>query len=381
MRFFQYTKEFDLEKHFDWRIEPDVRLQLHGLHQRTKETVARERNISLEVVLLIGCLEVQNAAVNLGLGKREHLAKSLGLRSTQYWKRAQAGRLLVAFPEFIELVKRGHTHVSHLSVIAPKISQANSEIFLKEISHKSERKIRELAASINRDGSRNLEEPLFDLRLRLTKSQLAVLDRAQEVLSATGKVPSQEEALIKALEDLLEKRDPMRKAQRAAKRAAKASTAAPQSQIETQAATEGGSGSVRTPVNQAAGHGIVAGGHRGTSPSPISAAVPQARKGIPLARKGIPLARKGIPQATVHAVILRDGGCCKFLEADGTRCGSRIGVQIDHVVPVSYGQDNRLENLRLLCREHQIAEGERILGGHVMRRYRGIVQQSTVEVY
>ena len=62
--------EFNLAQHFDVEKEPDVRLRMHGLYERTRETVARERIITLEVALLVGLLESQNAAVNLGLGKK-----------------------------------------------------------------------------------------------------------------------------------------------------------------------------------------------------------------------------------------------------------------------------------------------------------------------
>src|SRR5690606_5661801 len=116
------------------------------------------------------------------------------------------------------------------AIVAPKITKANADIFAQEMVGKSERAVRELVASVNRDGSRNERETLFDLRLKLTKRQLEVLDRAREVLSASGKVPSEEETLVRALEDLLEKRDPMRKAARAAQRKA-ASTAVPKSNL------------------------------------------------------------------------------------------------------------------------------------------------------
>ncbi len=56
----------------------------------------------------------------------------------------------------------------------------------------------------------------------------------------------------------------------------------------------------------------------------------------------------------------------------GNRCASKIGLQVDHVCPVSFGQDNRLENLRLLCRQCNIALAEEILGTAVMERYRWI---------
>ena len=58
----------------------DVRLQTRELFHRAKTVVAREREINLEVVILIAALELQNAAVNLGLrGGKKELAEALGL--------------------------------------------------------------------------------------------------------------------------------------------------------------------------------------------------------------------------------------------------------------------------------------------------------------
>ena len=87
--------------------------------------------------------------------------------------------------------------------------------------------------------------------------------------------------------------------------------------------------------------------------------------------------RKGIPAAIVHQVWQRDDYCCVNELSDG-RCGSKIGLQVDHIRPVAFGQDNRLENLRLLCRQCNVAAAEKILGVAVMERYRWL--KSRVQV-
>ena len=354
MTLFTIAKEFCLDQHFDETRQPDVRLRIHELFQRTKETVARERQISLEVVLLIGLLETQNAAVNLGLGKRENLARSIGLTENAYWKRAQAGRVLVSFPEFIGLVKKGLTHISHIAVLAPKITRDNAKIFVKELAGKTERQVRELVGSINKDGSRSNIEPLYDIRLQFTKAQLEALDRAREVLSATGRVPSEEEAILKSIEDLLEKRDPERKVARAESRA------------EKKAAVEKESNGIPELPKETE--------TTRSNPS-IVTSVPKWERNeqLPSAPKSVaalkPRGRKGIPAAIVHQVWQRDDYCCVNELVDG-RCGSKIGLQVDHIRPVAFGQDNQLENLRLLCRQCNIAAAEETLGVAVMERYR-----------
>jgi len=51
-----------------------------------------------------------------------------------------------------------------------------------------------------------------ELRVKLTRSQLETLDRAREVLAHGGHVPSLPEIMVKALGDLLDRGDPLRKA-------------------------------------------------------------------------------------------------------------------------------------------------------------------------
>ena len=70
MLFFEKTKDFDLEKHFDPK-HPDVRVRIRELFERTKDAVARERKINLEVVLLIGCLEVKMPLLILAFSREK----------------------------------------------------------------------------------------------------------------------------------------------------------------------------------------------------------------------------------------------------------------------------------------------------------------------
>ena len=121
----------------------DVREELLEIVEETKQLHTRERSITLESVSLVGELERRNAAVNLSMTS-EQFAVHIGLTPNQYWKRAQAARLIRFHPEAQKLLESGETQVSH-----------------------------------------------------------------------SGHMPSLPEIFVKALEDLLDKRDPLRKAERA----------------------------------------------------------------------------------------------------------------------------------------------------------------------
>lgn len=50
--------------------------------------------------------------------------------------------------------------------------------------------------------------------------------------------------------------------------------------------------------------------------------------------------------------VLKRDGCCQFKSKDGKMCGSRWGLEADHIQPKWAGGEDRLENLRALCGNH-----------------------------
>jgi 5-methylcytosine-specific restriction endonuclease McrA len=58
----------------------------------------------------------------------------------------------------------------------------------------------------------------------------------------------------------------------------------------------------------------------------------------------------------------RDGGRCAYLSDDGRRCESRDCLEYDHIVPWADGGLSSVDNLRLLCRPHNLRLGRRKFG-------------------
>ena len=267
------------------------RKELLEIVEETKQLHTRERSITLESVSLIGELERRNAAVNLSMTSAQ-FAVHIGLTPNQYWKRAQAARLIRFHPEAQKLLESGETQVSHLALIAPKITQANSELLLDGIKHKSKREVALLLSRITPEGDLLPVEATFELRVTLTESQGELLDRAREVLSHSGRMPSLPEILVKALEDLLDKRDPLRKAERAKARAENSPSSEKEASDEVETEAEAVS-ALASPGN---------GDQSPTKKSP---------------------SRSAIPAATRHAVWLRDRGQCTWKHPGGSRCPER----------------------------------------------------------
>ncbi|HEX5133029.1 MAG TPA: HNH endonuclease signature motif containing protein [Candidatus Krumholzibacteria bacterium] len=69
-----------------------------------------------------------------------------------------------------------------------------------------------------------------------------------------------------------------------------------------------------------------------------------------------------IPRRVRDDVFARDQGRCTFVGPDGRRCEATRALQIDHILPVARGGGAAIENLRLLCAQHNRLVAERLFG-------------------
>lgn len=69
-----------------------------------------------------------------------------------------------------------------------------------------------------------------------------------------------------------------------------------------------------------------------------------------------------IPARVRRAVWERDRGQCAFVNAAGERCVERGALEFDHIRPHADGGGVELENVRLLCRQHNQHEARQFFG-------------------
>ena len=78
---------------------------------------------------------------------------------------------------------------------------------------------------------------------------------------------------------------------------------------------------------------------------------------------------RAIPAPVRRFVWERDQGQCTFESSEGRRCPDRRGLQFHHNDPYALGGDRSAENVRLLCRVHNLYMAEMDYGKDKMERF------------
>jgi hypothetical protein len=76
-----------------------------------------------------------------------------------------------------------------------------------------------------------------------------------------------------------------------------------------------------------------------------------------------------IPAEVKRAVWIRDGGRCQWPIESGGVCGCTRQIEYDHMQPIALGGMSTIENVRLLCRSHNLLAARLALGDRCMDRY------------
>jgi hypothetical protein len=77
-----------------------------------------------------------------------------------------------------------------------------------------------------------------------------------------------------------------------------------------------------------------------------------------------------VPAAVKRAVWERDQARCTWPMGDGELCGSTHRLEFDHDLEVALGGKPVTENIRLLCKSHNLMKAEQHLGRGLMAKFR-----------
>jgi 5-methylcytosine-specific restriction endonuclease McrA len=77
-----------------------------------------------------------------------------------------------------------------------------------------------------------------------------------------------------------------------------------------------------------------------------------------------------VPAHVKREVLRRAGGRrCEWILPSGERCDCRRMLEFDHVEPLALGGKSTIENVRLVCRSHNLVAARQVFGDTLMDRY------------
>ncbi len=251
----------------------------------------------------------------------------LEISEDRAWRLSQAINVVSLFPKAMELLKDNKTHLTHLSLLSPHITPANSDVILDRLPGLSKRELEGFLSQVQGDGSLRDAEAKVEITLRLPLDVMEKLERAQGLLQkGSEKNVTRDTVIHQALEALLDKKDPVRKAERASIR---------QQKKHSQSTTCTGAGELL----------------------------------IPSTNKPEDARSRYIPAQVRHQVYQSQLHRCSYSSSDGRQCKEEANLQMDHKTMWCFGGEHAAENLRLLCPSHNRLAAAQALGDEFMQSW------------
>ena len=285
------------------------------LVHETKQAVVEERKITLKVLHLLRELQERKAYLDLGYSSLFDFAvQGLGYSESAAQRRISSMRALCEIPELEEKVKEGRLSLSTISQaqsflrqeakLEKRYTREEKLDLFEHLEAKSSREVTQALIQISPESVTQVQEKRrliavdkTELRVVLDQALIEKLDRIKALLSHSNPNMSDRELITVLADRVLKQIDPL-----------------PMSEVKR----------------------------------------PKARKAsLPAKRPKATKLTRYIPRPTRRAVWTRDAGQCSYRDAKSSRrCTATHFVQIDHVKPWSLGGDHNIENLRLLCAQH-----------------------------
>jgi 5-methylcytosine-specific restriction endonuclease McrA len=343
-----------------------------GLITAVRSLVKEERRITREILDHINEVARRRLFADLGYSSIfDWLVNDLGYSESAAYRRMQAARLLQAVPEVAGKLESGELGLTVLSKVqtliradekrtGEKIStQEKSEILAKvescsgrEAEYRLAARFPDLAAAGSKEKVRAIGEDQVSVQVTFTREQFEKLKRIEELLSHTHIDASNAALLDAAMDVFLEKKDPLKKKDRFKK------VVAPHpAQCDTVAEV-----SHPTHTNQ-------------NAPSTQNIVKPPKKhvKGVRTSERIAPPKRHvmAVKPSTRNAVFRKSGGQCEYRDPKtGRRCESRHFLEIDHIHSRALGGTNAPDNLRNLCRTHNLLMAEQTFGREKIEAFR-----------
>lgn len=311
--------------------------------------ISEERLKTNEVLQMINIAWAKRAYLELGYSSMfDWLTKGFGYSNAAAYRRIESARLLKDVPLLAQKLETGEVNLSTLSKVqsvikveerltGTKVSLDAKMDLIGKIENKSvqctERVLLSIfpraASALHQERKIVLNEDTTRHSINFNGDISADLCRLKEVLSHRFPNGTDAEIIGLALKVALQKFDPLLKKTRTSK-----ASSTPENQIMTRTA----------------------------SAVEVACRVPSSEN---------LLTQKPSQAAVRQDVIQKAAASCTFRDPKtGKVCGSRHQIQIDHVKPKALGGSDDPDNLRILCRQHNLLMAERSFGKRMMEKFR-----------
>lgn len=290
------------------------------LVRSTKLLVQEERRIQVKFLLHLKEIESRRLFLDLGYSSLfDFVTKELGYSESSGYRRIQAMRLMKSVPEIEQKINNGSFSLTAAAQVQTfikqeekqngRISKAAAEELIIMVENKSSRQIEKHllslkpAHSITSEKIRQLTETHTEIKLVVPEELKQKLDQLKLLLSHVNPEMSYQDLFSYLADKAIVQLNPEYKKGAVKKKLAKNQNAnnesLPTPEVENEKRTRYISAHVR---------------------------------------------------ATIWK---RANGCCSFVSpVTGKSCGSKFQLQLDHIHPFALGGKTKVENLRLLCAQH-----------------------------
>lgn len=300
-------------------------------HLKLTELVKTERKITDEILRLIQKIDASKAYAELGYSSLfDYLTRGQKYSEGSAQRRISAARLIKEIPEIQSELSSGKINLTQLAQLAIAVKQEQKSSGSRVLAAKKKEVILKLQDKNTFETEKVLKEEFHYspnptekvtskhedvyLSLKLTKTQYEKMKKAQSYLSHTKHDSGFAEVIEVLCDKLIQRKEGV----------------VTQSKDKINSKKEGfatAAMAVEVAVN--------------TKPT-------------------IKTPRVFIPLATQRYILNKAKRCCEYISPmTGEKCQSQYQLQLDHKIPLARGGGNHPENLRVLCRTHNLAEARR----------------------
>ncbi len=346
---------------------------LNRLHQ----AVRLERDSTLRVIELLEQVESRKLYLRLGFASLiEFCTQELKYSESAAYRRISAMRAVGELPQLeskieagelsLAVVAQAQSHIRQTEKTIPMSCEEKLTLFESLSGLSSRQAEKELLyhypkVFLKKETLRQITPELQKLTLILDEEMQKDLEKLKNILSHQIPGASWTEVLKFAVKGLLKKKDlamstkastPSRQAavkQSAAAPALAAKAVArktlPTKQLSTDTCAAAPALAPRPVASKASAKNVALGANVKFAKKPSGQTRMFLRIGLPI---------------TIKREVWRKhlGQCC--FQHQGKKCSSRFQLEIDHILPISRGGTNDIDNLQLLCRAHNQLKGSTI---------------------